>query len=69
MHVELEVINVKRTELYCLSIPLGKRILILEHLANEFLQHDICPIMITGPCNLYPFASHFYIIKLWFTGV
>ena len=26
-------------------------------------------IRITGPCDLYPFATHFYIVKLEFTGV
>ena len=26
-------------------------------------------IMITCPCNVYPLTSHFYIVKLGFTGV
>ena len=27
------------------------------------------PIMLTCPCNVDPLSSHFYIIKLGFTGV
>ena len=26
-------------------------------------------IMLTHPCNLYPIASHFYLVKLGFNGV
>ena len=26
-------------------------------------------IMITSPCNVYPLTSHFYIVKVEFTGV
>ena len=33
------------------------------------LATAIVCIMITRPCNLYPLAPHFYIVKLWFTGV
>ena len=26
-------------------------------------------IMLTSPCNVYPLTSHFYIVKLGFSGV
>ena len=41
----------------------------LNKLAVRFLLHAKRSIMITHPCNIYPLASHFYIIKLEFTGV
>ena len=35
---------------------------------HYYHSHDFF-IMITCPCNLHPLISHFYIVKLGFTGV
>ena len=42
---------------------------VAPHLSVFYFKLSAIRIILTSPCNVYPLTTHFYIVKMGFTGV
>ena len=56
------------TSAFRYKFPKGSKYFVLFTEIQPFLEFTLT-IMQTSPCNEYPLTTHFYIVKLGFTGV